>query len=105
MGMSIVDRINDQAMQMGQNAKVGVQSLLLLGCKVSSGMILGLTFALIGQEVSNYGPILFWFVIIAVTATFYRLSRSWGSIGLLIFNLLCILAALLIRMYIVVAPG
>lgn len=103
--MSIVDRINDQAMQMGENAKVGVQSLLLLACKLASGLILGLTFALIGQEVFNYGPILFWFVILSVTAAFYKISRSWGSIGLLIFNLLCILAALLIRMYIVVAPG
>lgn len=103
--MNIVDRINDQATQMTNNAKVGLQNLLLLSCKVISGIIMGLTFALVGQVVMSFGPILFWFTIIVVTAAFYRISKSWGGIGLLIFDLLCILAALLIRMYVLVAPG
>lgn len=103
--MSIVDRINSQAMQMTNNAKVGVQNLFLLFCKLVSGVIIGLTLALVGQVVFNYGPVLFWFVIFMISAAFYRLTKSWGPIGLLIFDLLIILAALLIRMYIIVAPG
>lgn len=103
--MSIVDRINNQAIQMGASAKLGVQSFFLLSCKIVSGLVLGLTFSLVGQEVFQYGPLLFGFVIVAITSVFYRLSKSWGPIGLLIFDLLCILAALLIRMYVVVAPG
>ncbi len=103
--MSIVDRINSQAMQMGANAKLGVQNFFLLSGKVVSGLILGLTFSLVGQEIFHYGPVLFGFVIVAMTSAFYKVSKAWGPIGLLIFDLLCILAALLIRMYIVVAPG
>jgi hypothetical protein len=103
--MSIVDRINSQTMQMGASAKLGIQNFFLLSCKVISGLILGLTFSLVGQEVFHYGPVLFGFAIVAITSVFYKLSKSWGSIGLLIFDLLCILAALLVRMYIVVAPG
>lgn len=103
--MSIVDRINSQAMEMSASAKQGVQSFFLLSCKLFSGLILGLTFALVGQEVFDFGPILFWFVILTITATFYRLSKNWGAIGLLIFDLLSVLGALLIRMYVVVAPG
>lgn len=103
--MSILERINNQAVQMSANAKLGVQSLLLSICKLCSGAIIGLTFALIGQEIWQLGPILFWFVILSVTAAFYKISKQWTSIGLLIFDLLAILAALLIRMYVVVAPG
>lgn len=103
--MSVIDQLNSKATQMSTNAKIGVQSILLMLCKIVSGLILGLTFSLIGQQVFQYGPLLFSFVILTVTAAFYRISKSWGAIGLLIFDLLCVLAALLIRMYVVVAPG
>ena len=103
--MSIVERINSQAMQMGANARVGFESLLLLGCKLISGLVLGLTFALVGQEVSQIGPVLFWFIILVICGSFLKISKTWGNIGLLIFDLLFILAALLIRMYVVIAPG
>lgn len=103
--MSVIDHLNSKASQMSTNAKLGLQNLLLIFCKIISGLILGLTFSLIGQQVFQYGPLLFSFVILAVTSVFYRISKSWGTIGLLIFDLLCVLAALLIRMYVVVAPG
>jgi hypothetical protein len=103
--MGIMDSINSKAIHMGNHAKVGAQNFFLLSCKILSGLILGLTFALAGQEVFQYGPILFWFVILTVASAFYRITKMWGGIGLLIFDLLCILAALLIRMYVVIAPG
>lgn len=103
--MNVIDHLNSKATQMSTTAKVGLQNVLLTFCKIISGLILGLTFSLIGQQVFQYGPLLFSFVILAVTGAFYRISKSWGSIGLLIFDLLCVLAALLIRMYVVVAPG
>lgn len=103
--MSLVDRLNNQAIQLGNNAKAGAQNLFLLSCKVLTGLLLGLTFSLVGQEVFHYQPVLFWFVIVAITAIFYKISKAWGGVGLLIFDLLCVLAALLIRMYVVIAPG
>jgi len=103
--MNVIDQINNKATQVTTSAKVGVQSLILVLCKIISGMVLGLTFSLIGEQVFQYGPILFSFVFLTVTGAFYRISKPWGSVGLLIFDLLCVLAALLIRMYVVVAPG
>jgi len=103
--MSVLEQINHKASQFGTSTKLGVQSLFLMLCKIISGLILGLTFGLIGQQVFMYGSLLFGFVILTVTGAFYKISKSWGSIGLLIFDLLCVLAALLIRMYVVVAPG
>lgn len=103
--MGVLDQINSRAVQASASAKAGMQSLFLITGKIITGLILGLTFSLIGDEVFKYGPLLFGFVIVTVTAAFYRIAKPWGSIGLLIFNLLSILAALLIRMYVVVAPG
>lgn len=103
--MSIVNRINSQAIHLGQSAKSGAQSLFLVGCKVLTGAVLGLTLALVAQEIFRFGPILFWFILLTSTSTFYKVSKEWGGAGLLIFDLLCILGALLIRMYIVIAPG
>lgn len=103
--MSIVNRINSQAIHLGQTAKVGAQSLFLVFCKILTGLLLGLTLALVGQEIFRFGPILFWFILLISTSTFYKISKEWGGAGLLIFDLLCVLGALLIRMYVVVAPG
>ncbi len=103
--MGVIDHINQRATQAGENAKAGLRNFLLFSCKIISGLTLGLTFSLIGQQVFQYGPLLFIFVILTMTSIFYKVSKSWNSIGLLIFDLLAILSALLIRMYVVVAPG
>jgi hypothetical protein len=68
-------------------------------------MIFGLTFALVGQEILLYGNFSFFFVITAMTLGFLRLSRSWGTSKVLVFDVICILVGMLLKMYILVAPG
>lgn len=70
-----------------------------------TGMFLGTTFALIGQELIGYKMLAFWFVIVACATAFLRISRSWSAGTVLVFNLVYILVGMLLRMYIVVAPG
>ena len=85
--------------------KTSTGSLALLVAKIFSGMVLGLTAALIAEQIIGFGNLAFLFVIVAVTGAFLRVSKSWQFIGLAVFDLICVLLGLLLRMYILVAPG
>jgi hypothetical protein len=91
--------------QFQMKVKVTSTGLMVFTARLISGLVLGLTFTLVGQEATGYGAISFWFVLIAVTTTFVRLSRSWAASGVLIFDLIAVLMALVLRMYILIAPG
>lgn len=91
--------------QFQMKVKVTSTGLVVFAARLLSGMILGLTVTLVGQEATGYGTLTFWFVLIAVTTTFVRLSRSWSASGVLIFDLIAVLMALVLRMYILIAPG
>ena len=73
--------------------------------KLVTGLFLGLTFALVGEELIGYESLAFWFVIVAILGAFLRVSRAWSAGAVLVFNLVCVLVGMLLRMYIVVAPG
>lgn len=92
----------------GASLKLGayflMKSLVFL-LKVFSGLVIGLTFALTGRELLGYGNLSFSFVVITALMAFMHISRRWGLGFLLIFDGLCVLAALLLKMYIVIAPG
>lgn len=85
--------------------KTSSSSLMLFFFKLVSGLALGLTVALIGQEIINYGNFSFTFVIVATTGAFFRVSKKWQFVGVAVFDLICVLIGLLLRMYILVAPG
>ena len=80
-------------------------SLALIAFKAFSGALLGLTLALIFEEIIKYGTFSFVFVMVATCGAFLRVSRRWGFVGVAVFDLICILIGLLLRMYILVAPG
>jgi hypothetical protein len=81
----------------------------LFGLKLVSGGVLGLTFALVMQEVLGKAEgenlLAFFFVIVVTTAAFVRISKSWGYASVLVFDLICVLLGLVLRLYIMVAPG
>jgi hypothetical protein len=83
--------------------------LMLFGIKFISGVIIGLTLALIMQEVlgkaEDENLLAFFFVIVVTMAAFMRITRSWGLAAMLIFDLVCVLSGLVLRLYIMVAPG
>ena len=81
------------------------RSLWLFTLKFLTGLVLGTTFSLIFRTVLEYGDILFIAIIVLVTFLFLRLSRNWKFTTIIVFDLSCILLALLLRMYILVAPG
>lgn len=85
--------------------KTSSGSLFLFSFKFLIGSILGLTFALIGQQMTAYGTLAFFLVIAAAIGVFYKISQSWKWSQCFIFSLFCVLVAMLLQMYIQVAPG
>jgi hypothetical protein len=102
--MGIVNKVSQIATNVQQGAKTTSISLLGLSIKMITGFILGLTFALIGQEVIQYGTFMFVFMMVLVWGLVLRITLKWSIGSILIFDLICILVALLLRMYIIVAP-
>lgn len=82
--------------------------LFLFGLKLVSGAVLGLTFALIMQVMLGHAEgenmIAFVFVMTVITAAFLRLAKTWSLTVVLVFDLICILVGMLLRLYILVAP-
>ena len=85
--------------------KTSTSAISLLVFKAISGAILGLTLALIGEEIIQYGVFSFVLVTVVITASLLRIGKAWTWTHILIFDLICVLIGLLLRMYILVAPG
>ena len=85
--------------------KVTTSSVLLFAFKLFSGLVLGLTLALITQEIIQFALFSFVLIVVVVTACMLRIAKSWTWTHILIFDLICVLIGLLLRMYILIAPG
>jgi len=83
--------------------------LALMALRAVSGSILGLTVALIVQEIlgqSDEGITLAYVFGFAIAfAVFWRLTRGWSLIPLLVFDLVAVLGGLLLRLYVMMAPN
>lgn len=77
--------------------------------KLATGLVLGLTLALIIHEMlgkqEGEGTLSFAFIILIVTASFLRIAKKWSTVSVLVFDLVCILIGIILKFYIMVAPG
>jgi hypothetical protein len=80
-------------------------NISLVIAKLFVGFVLGLTFSIIGQQIFQYGDASVLLVIIVSMIAFYRVVKPWRFVPLLVFSLICVLIGLLLRMYIMIAPG
>ena len=80
-------------------------SALLKIFLISIGFIVGMTFALIGQQMIGYGWFSYVLVIVATLLIFHRVSRGWTWGKAIVFTIICVLLATLLNMYIRLAPG
>lgn len=85
--------------------KTGTNALALIAYKAIVGLFLGLTISLIGIEIVHYGWFSFVFVMLIVAGTLLRITRSWDWRHMMIFSLISVLIGLVLRMYILIAPG
>lgn len=102
--MGIGEKMKGLAVGVQDGVKSSTLSLTHFALRLVSGFFMGLTVGLIGQELSGYGSLALVFVSLVVLALFVRLSKSWSLMQILIFDLICVLVAQLLRMYILLAP-
>lgn len=102
--MGLQSKVSQFAGQIQQGAKNTLFGTFLFSLKLVTGLMIGLTLAFIGQEMMGFGMLAFTFIVIFAVAVVLRVTALWGLAGILIFDLICVLIALLLRMYILVAP-
>lgn len=102
--MGISDKMRGLAMGAQEGAKSSSLSLFHFALRFVTGICLGLVLSLIGQELIGYGMFALLFVIVVVMFTILKIFKNWSVGQILIFDLICILVGMLLRMYILVAP-
>lgn len=85
--------------------KTSSATITLVVLKVIVSLFFGLTFSLIGDQILDYGWFSFILMLVTFSALLFRLMRAWSWGHVAIFCLICVLIGLLLRMYILVAPG
>lgn len=102
MGMS--DSLQNMGHSMKESVKSTSISLFSVSLRLISGFFLGITLALIGQQLIQYQTTSFIFVLCVVTAVFMKISSSWSIGKTLVFDLIFILIGQILKMYIYMAP-
>jgi hypothetical protein len=88
-----------------ERMKSSTANFLLLLLKLITALMVGLTLSLILMELIGFGTFSFILVIAVVALALLRVMKYWSWGRVLIFDLICVLVALLLRMYILIAPG
>lgn len=102
--MGFGTKMNSFATSMQNGAKSSSVSLFHIFLRLITGLILGLTLGLIGQELFGYGTFGLLFVMVVVVGVLMKTLSAWSISKILIFDLICVLVGMLLRMYILVAP-
>jgi hypothetical protein len=102
--MGITEKVSRLADNVQQGVRDSSVSMLSMAFKLVTCFFFALTVSLIGQEMMDYGTFMFVFMFIVVGGLIFKLILSWSIGSVLIFDLVCVLVALLLRMYILVAP-
>lgn len=102
--MGIADKMNQMASALQENTKKASVSALGLTVKVVTAFIVSLTLTMIAQELFNYGTLSFVFIMLVTGFGVMKVISTWATGSVLIFDLICVLVGLLLRMYILIAP-
>ncbi len=102
--MDFSEKMRDWSYNVHSGMKSSTTGLLRFWLRLISGFFLCLTLALIGQELAKFGYLTLVFITMVLLALFWRLSRSWSILVLLVFDLLVILTGQILKMYIMIAP-
>lgn len=102
--MGISDKVKGFSTNVQDGVKTSSVSLVCLTLRVLTGFMLGLTLGLIGQELIGYGTLALTFMMVVVVGLVMKTTSGWNIGKILIFDLILVLVAMLLRMYILVAP-
>jgi F0F1-type ATP synthase assembly protein I len=102
--MGIVDQLKTLTSNAQQGAKMASITLTQRLLRLVTGFFVGIVLALILQEFTQSGTLMLVFFMVLFMMIIYRLLRSLSVLQILIFDVICILIAILLRMYIMLAP-
>jgi hypothetical protein len=102
--MGLTDKMKGLSSNVQDGVKTSSVSLFAFTLRLITGIMLGLTLALIGQELLGYGSLAMLFAMVVVTGLVLKTTSEWTIGKILIFDLILVLVAMLLRMYILVAP-
>ncbi len=102
--MGIADNIKNMASNMQQSAKNTTITLTQRILRLISGFFIGLVLALIIQELIKGETLMLIFLTTLFMMIVYKLLANMLIVHILIFDLICVLIATLLRMYIMIAP-
>ncbi len=102
--MGISDKVSQIAGQVQDGVKNSSVSLIALSLKTITALMIGLTMALVAQVLMDFGTFSFIFFMAVVVGIVWKMISPWRLGSVLIFDLICVLVGLLLRLYITVAP-
>lgn len=102
--MGLADNLKNVAGNLQQGAKNASVSLAQRLLRATTGLFIGAILSLIIQEFTKNGVLVAIFLTILFMSIIYRLLRSMTIFQIFIFDVICILIATLLRMYIMIAP-
>lgn len=102
--MSFVNNLKTVASSFQQGTKVATISLTQRLLRLISGFFVGLVLSLIIQVFAQSGMLMLIFFVTLFALIIYKALRSLTIFQIFVFDVICILVALLLRMYILVAP-
>ncbi len=102
--MGISDKFSQLAGQMQDGVKNTSISFASLSLKLVTAFFFALTVSLVVQEMMASGTFTFIFTMVLVVALIMKLIGKWSVGAVLLFDLFCVLVALLLKLYLQVAP-
>ncbi|MEI7972775.1 MAG: hypothetical protein WCH11_00240 [Bdellovibrio sp.] len=102
--MGFSQKLGQVAQQLQAGAKttsVGIFSAFL---KILSALFIALTVSIAGQELLQFGNFSFVLMMTLTMGLVLRSIWSLSLVGVLVFDLICVLLGMLFRMYLLMAP-
>ncbi len=102
--MGLGTKVSNMSQQLQEGFRITLTGLLGWSLKLVSAFVIGLTFALVGQEVFRYGNLAFMLVLVIAAGLIVRWISNWTILNVVVFDLICVLVGLSLKMYIMLAP-
>lgn len=102
--MSIGEKMRSIAVGAQEGVKSGTLQMTHLALRVVTGIFVGLVLSLIAKQLIGYGNLSMLFVMLVILALIVRALKFWSFGKIFVFDIVCILVATVLNMYIHLAP-
>ena len=102
--MGITNNLRNVTSQMQQGAKNASISITQRALRLLTGLFVGAVLAIIVQEFTQSGTLIVVFLTLLFMSLIYRLLRPLSIWQILVVDVICVLIANTLRMYIQMAP-